>query len=189
MRLNLWGRFFKAERDNRVGKKSNRVIAYQNFMRVLVCLFFLLLVAGTAQWLNLAPHSATASGITYYVDANGNDANNGSQATPWKTIRHAADAVVAGDTVLINPGTYLVSQQISITTSGTASDPITFKGNGAGVVVDLRAYDGRNGLEVYFADYIVIDNLTVYASLDPNSRGIRLTHAEGCIISNNIVSG
>ncbi len=158
-------------------------------MRVIIFLFFLLLTSGAAQCLNLAPHSATAGGITYYVDANGNDANDGSQTNPWKTIRHSADAVVAGDTVLINPGTYLVSQQISITTSGTASDPITFKGNGTGVVIDLRAYDGRNGLEIYFADYIVIDNLTVYASSDPNSRGIRLTHAEGCIISNNIVSG
>ena len=57
------------------------------------------------------------------------------------------------------------------------------------MVVDLRAYDGRNGLEIYFADYIVIDNLTVYASLETGSRGIRLTHAEGCIISNNTVSG
>ena len=189
MQLNWWDRSSKAEKDNRVGKKSNRVIVHQNFRRVLVCLFFLLLTSGAAQWLNLAPHSATAGGITYYVDVNGNDANNGSQANPWKTIGHAIDAVVAGDTVLINPGTYLVPQQISITTSGTASDPITFEGNGAGVVVDLRAYDGRNGLEIYFADYIVIDNLTVYASLDPNSRGIRLTHAEGCIISNNIVSG
>lgn len=172
-----------------MGKKSNLTIVHQNFMRVIIFLFFLLLTSGAAQCLNLAPHSATAGGITYYVDANGNDANDGSQTNPWKTIRHSADAVVAGDTVLINPGTYLVSQQISITTSGTASDPITFKGNGTGVVIDLRAYDGRNGLEIYFADYIVIDNLTVYASSDPNSRGIRLTHAEGCIISNNIVSG
>jgi hypothetical protein len=103
-------------------------------------------------------------GNTYYVDPSGNDANDGSQASPWKTIHHAADVVAAGDTVLINPGTYSVAQQISITTSGTASDPITFKGNGDGVVVDLRPYNGRNGLEIFFADYIVIDNLTVYAS-------------------------
>ena len=167
----------------------NRTIVHQNLLRVLVCLFSLLLTAGAAQGLNLGPQTATAAGIAYYVDVNGNDANNGSQADPWKTIGHAVSTVVAGDTVLINPGTYLVSQQISITTSGTASSPITFRGNGAGVVVDLRPYDGRNGLEIYFADYIVIDNLTVYASLDPNSRGIRLTHAEGCIISNNTVSG
>ena len=172
-----------------MGKESNRVIVHQNFMRTLVCLFFLLFACGTAQCLHLAPRSATAGGNNYYVDVNGNNANDGSQENPWKTIRHAVGVVAAGDTVLINPGTYSVSQQISITTSGTASDPITFKGNGAAVVVDLRAYDGRNGLEIFFADYIVIENLTVYASLETGSRGIRLTHAEGCIISNNIVSG
>jgi parallel beta-helix repeat protein len=158
-------------------------------MRILVCFFSLLLANGVVQCLNLAPHRATAEGMTYYVDPAGNDANNGSQANPWKTIRHAASVVSAGDTVLINPGTYPVSQQISITTSGTASNPIIFRGNGAGVVVDLRAYDGRNGLEIFFSDYITIDNLTVYASLDTGSRGIRLTHAIGCVISNNIVSG
>ena len=133
--------------------------------------------------------SETAGDVTYYVDVNGNDANDGSSGNPWKTINHAVDMVVAGDTVLINPGAYSVSQQISITTSGTAENPITFKGNGPGVVVDLTAYAGRNGLEIFFADYIIIDNLTVYASLDSNSRGIRLTHAKGCIISNNTVSG
>ncbi len=158
--------------------------------RTLLCLLCLLLAVPGAQSFGLAPQkSASAAGITYYVDPDGNDENDGSEANPFKTIAHAASMVVAGDTVLINPGNYEVSRQISITTSGTDSNPITFKGNGTGVVVDLRTYDGRNGLEIYFADYIVIDNLTVYASLDPNSRGIRLTHATGCIISNNRVSG
>ena len=162
---------------------------HQNLMRVLACLFSLLLAAGAAQGSNVALASETAVGVTYYVDINGNDANDGASDNPWKTIHHAVDAVVAGDTVLINPGVYSVSQQISITTSGTPQNPITFKGNGPGVVVDLSAYAGRNGLEIFFADYIIIDNLTIYASSDPNSRGIRLTHAKGCIISNNTVSG
>ncbi len=159
-----------------------------NLMRVLTCLFLVLLTAGAAQKsYTLALESA--GGATYYVDNNGNDANDGASDRPWKTIHHAVETVVAGDTVLINPGIYSASQQISITTSGTAGNPITFKGNGTGVVVDLTAYAGRNGLEIFFADYIIIDNLTVYASLDPNSRGIRLTHAKGCIIRNNTVSG
>ncbi|OQY41963.1 MAG: hypothetical protein B6240_14495 [Desulfobacteraceae bacterium 4572_87] len=172
-----------------MNKTSYRAMGLQNFIRLLVCIFSILLSAGMARGGNLTPPLEAASGATYYVDVNGNDANDGSQTDPWKTIHHAVNTVAAGDTVLINPGTYGVSQQISITTSGTASNPITFKGNGAGVLVDLRPYDGRNGLEIYFADYIVIDNLTVYASSVSGSRGIRLTHAEGCIISNNTVSG
>ena len=158
-------------------------------MRVLVCLFPLLLAAGASQGSDPAIAPETAGGVTYYVDTNGNDSNDGSTENPWKTINRAVGTVAAGDTVLINPGVYLVSHQISITTSGTFANPITFKGNGAGVVVDLRGYSGRNGLEISFADYIIVDNLTVYASLDSNSRGIRLTHAEGCVISNNTVSG
>ena len=170
-------------------ERRQQGILNQNPMRILVCLFSLLVVSGVAQGLNLAPFPASARAATYYVDPGGNDASDGSPESPWKTIGHAADAVAAGDTVLINPGTYSVSQQISITTSGTAGNPITFKGNGDGALVDLRPYDGRNGLEIFFADYIVIDNLTVYAPLDSDSRGIRLTHAQGCVISNNTVSG
>ena len=143
---------------------------------------------GTSGYSNIE-HFIIDMSPTFYVDVNGSDTNDGSQANPWKSIGHAVDRAVAGDTVLINPGTYVVSSQISITNSGTAASPITFKGNGAGVVVDMRTCNAKNCLEIFFADYIVIDNLTVYASQDPNSRGIRLTHAEGCTISNNTVSG
>src|SRR5271166_1725311 len=40
-----------------------------------------------------------ASGTTYYVAITGSDSNPGTFSQPWKTIQHAADTVVAGDTV------------------------------------------------------------------------------------------
>ncbi|HIJ39954.1 MAG TPA: DUF1565 domain-containing protein [Deltaproteobacteria bacterium] len=130
-----------------------------------------------------------ASPQLYYVDVNGDDANDGSAGYPWKTISQAVSRVQAGDTVLINPGTHYVTKQISIATSGEAGKPITFLGNGSGAIVDLTGYSGRNGFEIYFADYIIIENLTVRASNDENSRGIRVTHSEGVILRNNTVSG
>lgn len=81
-------------------------------MRGLICLFSLVLVTGAAQGSSLALASETAGDVTYYVDVNGNDANSGYLGSPWKTMHHAAKEVVAGDTVLINPGVYSVSQQI-----------------------------------------------------------------------------
>ena len=125
----------------------------------------------------------------YYVDVNGDDGNDGSIARPWKTIPYAVSKVQAGDTVLINPGTHYVTKQISITTSGEPGKPITIMGNGPGAIVDLTGYSGRNGLEIYFADYITIENLTVRASKDESSRGIRVTHSDGIILRNNTVSG
>jgi len=129
------------------------------------------------------------AGHTYYVDVNGNDTGDGSGRQPWKTVNHAISQARPGDTVLINPGVYYVTQQISITTSGEPGNPITFSGNGQGVVIDLSGYSGRNGFEIYFADYITIENLTVRASQDVNSRGIRLTHSNHSVIRNNTVYG
>ena len=48
-----------------------------------------------------------ASAATYYVSPTGNDTTgNGSLNNPWKTIQRAANAAVAGDTILIRAGTY-----------------------------------------------------------------------------------
>ena len=53
------------------------------------------------------PNSVLA--ITYYVDRNhpsASDANAGTLNAPWKTIQHAAETAVAGDTVFIRTGNY-----------------------------------------------------------------------------------
>lgn len=43
---------------------------------------------------------------TYYVDCStGNNSNDGSSGTPWLTLRHAADTISSGDTVVIKDGT------------------------------------------------------------------------------------
>ncbi|MGE0681062.1 MAG: hypothetical protein AB7P69_09220, partial [Candidatus Binatia bacterium] len=57
---------------------------------------------------------ATALAATYYVDAvNGDDSYSVQQAknaaTPWKTIKAATLAAVAGDTILVRPGAYTES--------------------------------------------------------------------------------
>lgn len=42
----------------------------------------------------------------YYVSTTGNDASNGSSASPFRTIAKAATVVAAGDSVIIGGGTY-----------------------------------------------------------------------------------
>ena len=44
--------------------------------------------------------------MIYYVSANGNDYDDGTQNTPFKTINRAASIAVAGDTVRVFSGTY-----------------------------------------------------------------------------------
>jgi hypothetical protein len=61
---------------------------------------------------------------TYYVSISGNDSWNGTIDYPWRTIQHAANTVVAGNTVYVEGGTY--NEQVTITTSGRPGKYITF---------------------------------------------------------------
>jgi parallel beta helix pectate lyase-like protein/pectate lyase-like protein len=112
--------------------------------------------------------SACAYGAEYHVSPAGDDANAGSSDRPWRTIQRAADAVEAGDTVWIAPGTY--PEQVSIRVTGTKDKSVTFAGRDE---KDLPVIDGsglrrgRGGL------------VSVHDSAWVNLRGLRVTHARG----------
>lgn len=63
---------------------------------------------------------------TYYVATNGNNAADGSVATPWSNIWYAANTVAAGDTVIVEAGEY--NEFVTNTVSGTSGNLITFSG-------------------------------------------------------------
>jgi Pel9A-like, right handed beta helix region len=69
---------------------------------------------------------------TFYVDPAGNDSAAGSATQPWRTLQKAANTVRAGDLVSVRAGHYA---GLYLTTSGTATDPITFHGE-PGAIVD-----------------------------------------------------
>ncbi len=105
----------------------------------------------------------TIGAKTYFVDRNhasANDSNPGTQELPWKTIQHAAETLIAGDTVYIRAGTY--NEHIYIEHDGNATDYIVFSaypgetpvldGTGVtetqnGVIVD-KSYLKLIGLEI-----------------------------------------
>ncbi len=59
------------------------------------------------------------SGTTLHVSTNGNDANVGSAANPWRTIQHAVNVVPAGGTIQVHAGIY--HEAVTITRSGNAA--------------------------------------------------------------------
>src|SRR5437016_220517 len=77
--------------------------------------------------------AVSAEAGTFYVSTTGIDTNPGTQAAPWKTIQHAANVVSAGDTVMINAGSY--PGGITQSRSGVSGAPITFKAVTVGTVV------------------------------------------------------
>jgi hypothetical protein len=68
--------------------------------------------------------SAAATPETYWVSPTGADTNSGAYTAPFATIQHCANVVSAGDTCLIESGTY--HETVTPPTSGTSSAPITF---------------------------------------------------------------
>jgi len=72
---------------------------------------------------------------TLYVSPTGNDGNPGtSPGAAVRTIQRAANLAFAGDLVLIAPGVY--RERVSVPRSGTASQPIVFRGSAPGAILD-----------------------------------------------------
>ncbi len=85
----------------------------------------------TATTTTLAPQPPPSNppiasiGDTYVVSPFGNDTNQGSLQSPFKTLQKAADMTKPGDTILIRGGTY--PDGVIIKNSGTKNLPVTYK--------------------------------------------------------------
>lgn len=81
----------------------------------------------------LAP-VAQALGQTYYVSPTGSDSNSGtSPSSPWQTLAKVdSTTFAAGSQILFQAGGNWYGQQLTASSSGTASDPITYGSYGSG---------------------------------------------------------
>lgn len=68
----------------------------------------------------------------YYVAPNGDDANPGTEASPFATVQHAHDVAQPGDLIYLRGGTYFPAEQTRFRSEGTLEAPIT-----------LRSYPGE----------------------------------------------
>jgi len=55
----------------------------------------------------------SASAATYYVATNGSDSNPGTPAAPFLTLQKGPIKAVAGDTVIVQDGTYDNAGQVN----------------------------------------------------------------------------
>jgi parallel beta-helix repeat protein len=126
--------------------------------------------------------TAASASTTYVVDntsASCSDTGPGSTAQPFCTIGAAAKTAQAGDTVLVNAGTYTGSS-VNPANSGTAGSPITFTAN-AGVTIS----GGTRAFSISSRNYIVVNGFTITGT---SSNGISVSGGSNVIISNNNVS-
>ena len=89
--------------------------------------------------LSLILSTVLYAGTDFYVATSGSDTNDGSEATPWKTIQYSADHATPGSTVHISAGIYYERVQVNIS-GNTSAGYITFMGDPAGGTI----IDGSN---------------------------------------------
>lgn len=78
-----------------------------------------------------ASSRSLGTGVMKFVSAEGgDDANEGSEQKPWRTIQHAVKVIPLGETLVLRGGTY--HEHVVVTASGTAEKPVT-----------IRAYPGE----------------------------------------------
>jgi hypothetical protein len=108
--------------------------------------------------------SAEPESLQFYVSPAGDDANPGTMKAPWRTVQHAADAVIAGSTVNVRGGTY--EERVTINVSGNARDGyVTFRSYpGETAILDGERLtpDGRSGMLVISSkSYVRIQGLEI----------------------------
>ncbi|MGH7998478.1 MAG: choice-of-anchor Q domain-containing protein [Brasilonema sp.] len=143
--------------------------------------------SGTSSSPSSSTPTASNSGTVYYVSPDGSDNNPGTSDKPWKSVNYAVgenSVVKAGDTILVQPGTY--SELITLGKSGNSElGDITLKANGN---VTLRDPDPINGgfregvIQSVGKGNWVIDGFRIE---DTSWAGISLRDANNITVQNN----
>ena len=133
---------------------------------------------------------------TFYISTTGNNANNGSVGSPWKTLLYACTNVrTSGDIIHINAGTYIESTQmdialgVSIEGDGISSiiqSGVIANGNYL-LLVESYATENVNGNQ--HISNVTFDGLgtTAYAGVSILNRGNVIVHH--CIFKDFLENG
>ena len=153
---------------------------------------------------------AVSAWADYHVATTGDDTGgDGSPGNPWKTITHALGKVVAGDTIIVAPGTYLEwtgavsagcavqvpwyaegAGGLTIRSSGGAANTIIdcgWAGSGVNIVSNDITFDGftvKNAYEAIgqvSAKNHTLSNLII---TDFVNYGLGIAHGVECEFSN-----
>ena len=136
-----------------------------------------------------------ANATNYYVATSGNDNNAGSQMLPWRTLQHAVDTIVPGDTILVESGTYAGCR---IGKSGLPAAVCTLKADtGAAVLINAPGSANRHTSNIEVENfngtlsYWVIDGFEVAGSprYGVDLRDTDHMTVQNCYVHNSALTG
>lgn len=113
--------------------------------------------------------SGTTTGLpvarNYYIDAvTGNDANDGTLATPYKNVSKLNSlTIIAGSNIFLKAGNIWTGQQLKFSGSGTTGNSIIIDkyGTGAKPILAGNGLVGQGVVYLYNQSYIEINNLEI----------------------------
>jgi len=117
------------------------------------------------------------TGTTYYLDPSGNDSNNGSNSSPWKTLAYACSkATISGDIIHVNAGTFTETIQsslavgVSIEGVGVNSIILSHVGGSSYTISLYSSTQGTDGNQHISGIKMDGNNLTAYAAIQVAAR-------------------
>jgi len=137
-----------------------------------------------------------STGTTYYVDGtSGNDANNGSSTSPWKTINKALSSVpLSGSIIRVRQGTYngiYTNYPIQFSRAGDVNNPVTLMADQPGTVTigngdptrwTIGAYiHGASGLRIQGFKFLITTN----ANIDGSAGAVLVENSDKIELYNN----
>jgi hypothetical protein len=127
---------------------------------------------------------------------NGSDSGPGTETRPWATLNHAAEEAMAGDTIVVRGGHYVLPAQVRPRNSGHSGAWITYMGYpGEKPVLDSHEIPRESMLEglldngafqIEDAAYIRVINLTV---TDSHDAGFTIRDSRHIDLINNSTDG
>jgi parallel beta-helix repeat protein len=125
-----------------------------------------------------------AKGNVYYVAVNGSDANPGTEAQPFRTMKRGVSVLLPGDTLYVKNGTYVGSSQLRGIPSGSSwNAPVTiaaYPGHRPVIVAEPR------DRPIYFVGnhHIILDGFVIDAT--GAGDGIKITWETGVPAAHHI---
>src|SRR5262245_37074226 len=114
-------------------------------------------VVGVVTMVLVCAVASQSFAATYYIAPGGLNTNSGNIGSPWATLQHASDVMVAGDTVNVRGGTY--SDRLVVSTSGSDGGGYITYQNYPG---ETPIYSGGTGVWIgaYDKNYLKFIGLT-----------------------------
>ncbi|MCF8565073.1 right-handed parallel beta-helix repeat-containing protein [Alicyclobacillus tolerans] len=134
-------------------------------------------------WSTAAAQAATTNSNVTYVSNSGSDTSGtGSSASPYQTIGHAVSEAAPNSTIVVEPGTY--KESIQITKDVTLESDTSQANAAANTIIDATGLDNGIFVDGPSAQGTVINGFTVE---NANNHGIWVRNTSHVTVENNVV--